>query len=433
MDANDLARRYGPLVRRLATRTCPRVGVLDADDLAQEGFLALPGAAAAFDPGRGVALETYLAFRLRGAMLDALRRADHLRRGQRARVSAGLEPPVLVGNLEEPLDPDEPGGGRLVDLLPQGREPDPAAAPDARDLAEWLGRGLVGRRGEFFRLHCLGGLPQGRAAALMGLSDSRGSQLAGDVLEHCRLRAALLLEREGRAMDTKTAVMLRNLLRDDGASLTYEQALMHLGEDGLACTRAEYEAAWENLHGGEDAKGRRRRPPGAAAPPAQPPEPARPAESEGPVSESNGVHAAPLNRFEVAAKVREITRACGQDASNAEIKAAALKEGLTVSDAQAWKAFGDVFPGVTRRGGVRKGVAGGPRPAPAPRPRPAPRHAPRPAAAAPAPVAPAPAGGEDLLGQVLEARRLLAGLKQRAEAAGGQLRYTFEFTLREEG
>lgn len=416
MDAGELVRRHGPLVRRLAARALPRVpGLpLDAEDLAQEAFLALPGAAAAFDPARGVALETYLALRLRGAMLDALRRADHLKRAQRARVSAGLEPPVLVGSLDAPADPRDPDSAAVLDLLPQTREPGPGDALEVRDLCDYLGRGLDPRRAGAFRLHLLGGLTLARAGREMGLSESCVSQLAADALDHCRDRAALLQAREGRTVSETTngfaaAQRLHALLKNIGPGLTYEAARRHLGEDGQVVTREQYEAAWRSLHGGErgGASGRERLPPGSdrPAPPPEPepqPEP-QPEPEVTTVSEQNGVHVAPRSNIEKSSCLQALVREMGPEARHRDIKARAAELGLPASDAAVNRAQNAVFPDRPKRPG------------------------------GPGLTKQAPAAEGDLLASVLDARRRLAALKQQVEAAGGSMTYKIAFTLEEEG
>jgi len=71
----DLVSRYLPLVRlqagRLALGLPPQVS---REDLLQSGVLGLLDALQRFDPSHGVKFETYASLRIRGAMLDELRR-----------------------------------------------------------------------------------------------------------------------------------------------------------------------------------------------------------------------------------------------------------------------------------------------------------------------------------------------------------------------
>lgn len=62
------------MVRGLARKCARRHSRLDADDLAQEGFLALLWCSHTFDPGLGVSFGAYARRRVHGAMQDAVRR-----------------------------------------------------------------------------------------------------------------------------------------------------------------------------------------------------------------------------------------------------------------------------------------------------------------------------------------------------------------------
>src|ERR1044071_2477256 len=80
-DADELIQRYGSLIDRVARRIVMRTGLGSAfDDLWSAGALGLLEAA-----GRGVTFETFVEHRIRGAMLDELRRMDHLPRRLRSR------------------------------------------------------------------------------------------------------------------------------------------------------------------------------------------------------------------------------------------------------------------------------------------------------------------------------------------------------------
>lgn len=70
----DLARAHMPLVRRLAWHVHGRVSTaLDIEDLVQIGMVALVEAAGGYED-RGHAFATYASMRIRGAMIDHLRR-----------------------------------------------------------------------------------------------------------------------------------------------------------------------------------------------------------------------------------------------------------------------------------------------------------------------------------------------------------------------
>lgn len=75
---------YLPLVRRLAHHMVARLpSSVQVDDLIQAGMMGLLDALARFEEGQGAQFETYATQRIRGAMLDELRRNDWLPRGVR--------------------------------------------------------------------------------------------------------------------------------------------------------------------------------------------------------------------------------------------------------------------------------------------------------------------------------------------------------------
>lgn len=77
-----LVRRHLPLVRRIAWHVHGAMStIVEIDDLVQVGLVALIEAARSFEPRGTVAFESYLATRLRGAMIDELRRQATLTRG----------------------------------------------------------------------------------------------------------------------------------------------------------------------------------------------------------------------------------------------------------------------------------------------------------------------------------------------------------------
>ena len=75
--ADDLVRRHAPLVRRIAYHLMGRLPAsVDVGDLIQSGMIGLLEATKNFAHDRGASFETYAGIRIRGAMLDELRRTD---------------------------------------------------------------------------------------------------------------------------------------------------------------------------------------------------------------------------------------------------------------------------------------------------------------------------------------------------------------------
>ncbi|MBI3562447.1 MAG: RNA polymerase sigma factor FliA [Gammaproteobacteria bacterium] len=76
-DLNTLLERHAPLVQRIAYHLMARLPPsVQVDDLIQAGLMGLLNAAGHYDPSQGASFETYAAIRVRGAMLDELRRND---------------------------------------------------------------------------------------------------------------------------------------------------------------------------------------------------------------------------------------------------------------------------------------------------------------------------------------------------------------------
>jgi RNA polymerase sigma factor for flagellar operon FliA len=76
---------YLPLVRALARRLGRRLPpYIELDDLVSAGVVGLMEALQRFDPSRDTAFKSYAEFRIRGAMLDELRRRDLMARDARA-------------------------------------------------------------------------------------------------------------------------------------------------------------------------------------------------------------------------------------------------------------------------------------------------------------------------------------------------------------
>lgn len=74
---DDLVNRHAPLVKKIAYHLLGRLPAsVIVDDLIQAGMLGLLDAANQYDPGQGASFETYASIRIRGAMLDELRRTD---------------------------------------------------------------------------------------------------------------------------------------------------------------------------------------------------------------------------------------------------------------------------------------------------------------------------------------------------------------------
>jgi len=75
--SNELVITHTPLVKRIAHHLIGRLPTnVMADDMIQAGMLGLLDAARRYDTAQGASFETYATLRIRGAMIDELRRND---------------------------------------------------------------------------------------------------------------------------------------------------------------------------------------------------------------------------------------------------------------------------------------------------------------------------------------------------------------------
>lgn len=75
--ASDLVLQYAPLVKRIAYHLQARLpDTIQVEDLIQSGMLGLLEAAGNFDNQQGASFGTYAGIRIRGSMLDEVRKSD---------------------------------------------------------------------------------------------------------------------------------------------------------------------------------------------------------------------------------------------------------------------------------------------------------------------------------------------------------------------
>jgi RNA polymerase sigma factor for flagellar operon FliA len=222
---------WAPLVKRVWSRlrvSLPPAADGLADDLIQVGCIGLIQALDGFDPRMGASFETYARLRIRGAMLDELRRQDWLSKQSRQRWKAlqrasaelaqqhgrpateqelsqraGLD----IEGLREQLLECAPATLVFLDALrPDGsgawheQVADPAAAaPDQGPLAEDLKGALAQAIGELppqehqlLVLLLQEDLGHKEAAQALGLSAARISQIYAKAVLHLQARLAPL-------------------------------------------------------------------------------------------------------------------------------------------------------------------------------------------------------------------------------------------------
>ena len=75
--ADQLVQKYTPLVKKIAYHLSARLPAdIHIDDIIQSGLIGLLDASKHYDPKQGAQFETYATIRIRGAILDEVRRSD---------------------------------------------------------------------------------------------------------------------------------------------------------------------------------------------------------------------------------------------------------------------------------------------------------------------------------------------------------------------
>ncbi|HBK46785.1 MAG TPA: RNA polymerase sigma factor FliA [Xanthomonadaceae bacterium] len=89
--ADEIVTQHADLVRRIAHHLAARLPAsVEVDDLIQAGMIGLIEASRSYDSDQGASFETYASIRIRGAMIDEIRRGDWVPRSvhRRARDAA---------------------------------------------------------------------------------------------------------------------------------------------------------------------------------------------------------------------------------------------------------------------------------------------------------------------------------------------------------
>ena len=217
-DANDEAvvalQKYGGLIDRLARRLVSRTGQQSAyDDLWSAGALGLLEALRRFDASKGASFETFAEHRVRGAMLDEMRRQDHLPRRLRNRtdemqktkhkLSAKLGREATVEEVAEELDadldevsgvhalmePHVPLDSVMAQLVSDDNAEDPLVRKQtAARLARAIEK-IPERLQLVLQLHYVEGLTYKEISGMLDVSEPRVCQLHADAIS--KVRAAM--------------------------------------------------------------------------------------------------------------------------------------------------------------------------------------------------------------------------------------------------
>lgn len=174
-ERKSLIERYAPRVRKIALELNRRMFayVAEVEELESAGYVGLCSAARRWDPERGVPFETFVFPRVRGAMIDHMRRqrtASNKRNGTGQASLIPLDFPIGDGiTIEDTLEASEESA--VSELLAT------LSCLDER------------RRAMVFR-HALLGDRMVEIAADYGLTESRVSQILSSAYSKLRPRVA---------------------------------------------------------------------------------------------------------------------------------------------------------------------------------------------------------------------------------------------------
>lgn len=191
-----LIERYASLASSIARRMrVPTGALLSRDDVESAALIGLIDAVDRFDPERGVPFEGYAGLRIRGAVLDELRRVDDRSRGERRRartVVDGEEPEIGAYGLTLSLDLLLETGDR--DWAAEGDEAnDRYDHQDLRSRVESALRCLPPRQREVLARYYGDSLTLRESAARMGISEARACQLHGRAIQNLRRELAVMM------------------------------------------------------------------------------------------------------------------------------------------------------------------------------------------------------------------------------------------------
>jgi RNA polymerase sigma factor for flagellar operon FliA len=216
--ADQLVTTHVWLVRAIAKKVLEKLpSHVELNDLIEDGVFGLIAAAQRYDPARGIPFPLYAKHRIRGAIVDGLRRMDHLSRDLRSKVKKadastlenepGRDPASAVwrgstaGHTWMGMRPERNGTGiafaRAGCSSAKPCEPvaDAGSRPDvAAGDAELLGvlrnamKSLPTRYGQIVTLYHWRGLTMREIGRAFGINESRVSQIHKRALELMAVR-----------------------------------------------------------------------------------------------------------------------------------------------------------------------------------------------------------------------------------------------------
>jgi RNA polymerase sigma factor FliA len=191
-----LIERYAPLATSVARRMrVPTGALMGRDDIESAALIGLINAVDRYDPERGIPFEGYAGLRIRGAILDELRRLDDHTRGERQRartVDADTDPEIGAYAATLSLDMLLETGER-----DWAADDDIAAEDDLQDLRTRVESALdclPPRQREVLARYYGDALTLRESAVRMGISEARACQLHGRAIHNLRRELATLVQ-----------------------------------------------------------------------------------------------------------------------------------------------------------------------------------------------------------------------------------------------
>jgi RNA polymerase sigma factor for flagellar operon FliA len=193
-----LIERYAPLATSFARRMrVPTSALMGRDDIESAALIGLIDAVDRYDPERGVPFEGYAGLRIRGAILDELRRLDDHTRGERQRaraVAADTEPEIGAYGATLSLDMLLETGDR--DWAADDDSVELYESQDMRTRVESALKCLPPRQREVLARYYGDSLTLRESALKMGISEARACQLHGRAILNLRHELARLVSPE---------------------------------------------------------------------------------------------------------------------------------------------------------------------------------------------------------------------------------------------
>ena len=163
---NEWVVRHLPLVRSIVYGLRPRGATAEVDDLVSAGTVGLIEAVDRFDARRGVPFASFAYSRIRGAVVDELRRVSEW-----SRIGAAAATEEV--SLQAPIDGDR--SLTFIDVIPDPQSPEPESAVHFGEVVDAIST-LPSREREILGLYTAGHTVA-EIAAHEGCSESRASQI----------------------------------------------------------------------------------------------------------------------------------------------------------------------------------------------------------------------------------------------------------------